>query len=100
MTKQWRGGARIGLANATWPFACLSASAELLTLEVGFFGTFSFSPTQVTAIEPHFSLPLIGRGVRIRHSIAAYPDPLIFWCFVRPEGIVSELNRLGYGQPS
>ena len=94
----WRGGARMGIANATWPFATLRASSEALVLEVMFFGSFRFSPAQVVDVEPYYSLLIVGRGVRIRHSVSEYPETLIFWCFVEPKGVVAELKRLGYGR--
>jgi hypothetical protein len=87
----------MGIANATWPFATLRASSTALVLKVALFGTFQFSPEQVVDIEPYYSLPIVGKGVRIRHSVPAYPERLIFWCFVEPKEVVAELKRLGYG---
>ncbi|MET4569461.1 hypothetical protein [Rhodanobacter soli] len=45
-----RGGARIGLANATWPFAKLQIAPEQLVLQVKFLGTFTFTPDQVIKV--------------------------------------------------
>src|SRR5437764_14118003 len=44
----WRGGARIGLMNATWPFAQLKVTPAQLVLRVVFLGTYIFKPEQVT----------------------------------------------------
>src|SRR5689334_17324675 len=92
----WRGGARVGMWNATWPFASLDVSRSALVLSVWLLGKFTLSPQQVVAVEPWRSLPLIGNGVRIRHSIARYPETLIFWCFVDPEEVTRKLRELGY----
>ena len=74
-----RGGARIGLANATWPFAQLQIAPEQLVLQVKFLGTFTFTPNQVIKVTPLGIIPFFGKGVRIFHRVAGYPDKIVFW---------------------
>jgi hypothetical protein len=46
----WRGGARIGLMNATWPFAVLKVNSERIVLDVVILGTYTFRPDQVVKL--------------------------------------------------
>jgi len=47
----FRGGARLGWANASWPLAKLTANSECLTLSS--LGRYEFTPSQVVEIERH-----------------------------------------------
>jgi hypothetical protein len=60
----FRGGARIGWLNASWPFAKLTSSRKALALSC--LGSFEFSPAQVVAIEPYRWF--LSHGVRIHHN--------------------------------
>ena len=94
----WRGGARIGLMNATWPFAQLKLTPAELVLQVVLLGTYVFKPDQVTKVEPYGFIPFAGRGVRIHHRVAGYPKKIVFWhiCF-DPQPIVDKIRESGYG---
>ena len=90
------GGARIGWVNATWPFARLSASAQELSVSGALIGRYSFSPEQVAALEPYGSIPVLGSGVRIVHTVQNYPDKVIFWCFGSPRHLIERIRALGF----
>jgi hypothetical protein len=90
------GGARIGWVNATWPFAKLSASAQQLSVSGSLIGRYSFSPDQVAALEPYGSIPILGSGVRIIHTVPSYPDKIIFWCFGSPKRLIERITALGF----
>lgn len=90
------GGARIGWANATWPFATLSVTNDRLDLDVSLIGNYSFTPDQIISIEPYSNLPLIGRGIKINHSIPNYKEKIIFWSFRNPEEIIKEIRKTGF----
>jgi hypothetical protein len=90
------GGARIGWVNATWPFARLTASAEQLSVSGKLIGSYTFSPDQVAALEPYRSIPIVGSGVRIIHTVQSYPEKMIFWCFGSPEGLIRQIADLGF----
>ena len=90
------GGARIGWVNATWPFAKLSASAKQLSISGSLIGRYSFSPEQVAALEPYGSIPVLASGVRIVHTVQAYPDKIIFWCFGSPKRLIERITALGF----
>jgi hypothetical protein len=91
-----RGGARIGWFNASWPFANFRSTATSLTLEVWFFGTFSFTPDQVVSIEKYGSIPFLGRGVRINHNVSRYPKKVVFWCLSDPDKFIQKVRETGF----
>jgi hypothetical protein len=96
--QKWCGGARIGLMNATWPFAQLRLTSKQLVLQVLFLGTYCFEREQVTRIESCGLIPLVGKGVRIHHRVGAYPKKIVFWYFcVNPESITEKIRQYGYG---
>ncbi|MEP4546967.1 MAG: hypothetical protein ABJ000_12370 [Saccharospirillum sp.] len=96
--KKWRGGARIDLMNATWPFAKLKVTKTELDLRVTFFGKYVFKPEDVERVEAYGLIPFVGKGVRIHHNVAGYPKKIIFWylCF-SPKEIVHTIKSLGFG---
>ncbi|WP_051945736.1 hypothetical protein [Verrucomicrobium sp. BvORR106] len=107
-----RGGARIGFVNYTWPLATLECDAAHLSVATTMFGLLEtgrhrFSPEQVVAIEPYGGIPVLGDGIRIRHTSTEAPEKIIFWCnpastlkaianagFI-PAGKASELSSVG-----
>jgi hypothetical protein len=96
----FRGGARIGWINASWPFARLTSAANRLTLVS--LGQYEFTPEQVASIERYSSLPLLGSGIRINHNRSDYPEKLIFWCVGNREQTIAQIDQSGFrpkGQP-
>ena len=93
------GGARIGLVNYTWPLAKLMVTADRLTVNTSMFGlfgmgTYSFAKDQVLSIERYGWIPLIGEGIRINHSVADYPERIVFWC--QPNTVLAGLAATGF----
>lgn len=96
----FRGGARIGWVNASWPFATLAANGSTLTLSS--LGTYTFTPKDVVALEPYGSIPLLASGIRIEHNRRDYPKKMIFWCMGRRSVVLEEIANTGFrpaGQP-
>ena len=94
----WRGGARIGLMNATWPFAQLKVTPSQLVLQVVFLGTYVFKPEQVTRVEPYGLIPFAGKGVWIHHQVMGYPEKIVFWYLcMNPKPIADKIREYGYG---
>jgi hypothetical protein len=90
------GGAQIGWVNASWPLARLSATPERLTIKARIVGDYSFTPTQVSAVERYVLIPFLAWGVRIRHQVPDYPQRVIFWCLGDPEAVVQGIRNAGF----
>jgi len=98
-TKSWLGGARIDSFNATWPFARLTATRDVLRLRVIRAGVFEFRPDQVNRLSEFGFIPLFGRGVQIHHQIPNYPSRIVFWYLTwSVSWLVEEFRLLGYGR--
>lgn len=98
--QSWRGGARIGIRNFTWPFARLTLSDDCVVLKVMFLGTYSFSPDQVIQVDSFGSIPFIGKGVRIHHRHTGYPEKIVFRRLTaNPIDLVEMIRSRGFGQP-
>jgi hypothetical protein len=96
----FRGVAQVGWVYASWPFAKLTAEADFLTLSC--LGTYTFTPSEVVALEPYGSIPVLARGIRIKHNRRDYPKKTIFWCMGRRVAALTELAGTGFaprGQP-
>ena len=57
-------------------------------------GTYSFSRAQVVSVERYGWIPLIGEGIRITHSVADYPQKIVFWC--QPTSVLTSLTAIGF----
>jgi hypothetical protein len=88
-----RGGLRVGWLHASWPLATLTASEDRLSVSALLVGGYDFTPDQVIALEPHGNVPVIGRGIRLRHSRPDYPRRIVFWCSGSPEQLVARIQR-------
>jgi hypothetical protein len=70
------GGAKIGLARATWPFAKLTVNKNVLQLNASVIGNLYFRPSDIISIEP--SSFLSGAGIKINHRVEKYSSKVIF----------------------
>jgi hypothetical protein len=90
------GGARVGWINASWPFGRMNVTSSKIIINATLLGKYEFRPEDVTSIETVGSLPLIGRGIRVHHNIADYPDKIIFWTTKNPDNLIDDIRRLGF----
>ena len=90
------GGARIGMANATWPFATLTVTKDRLDLNASIIGNYSFTKDDIISIEPYYLIPIIGQGIKINHKIPKYKDKVIFWTFNNPNDVINEIKQTGF----
>ena len=90
------GGARIGMANATWPFATLKVSSNKLELNASIVGDLVFQPSNIKSIEPYTQIPLIGQGIKINHNVDSYKEKVIFWTFKNPESVINQIKQTGF----
>lgn len=90
------GGARIGSANATWPFATLSVNEQVLSVNASIIGNLSFRARDIISIEPYTIIPFLGQGIRIHHSVQEYKDKVIFWTFKSPQELIRRIEQTGF----
>lgn len=90
------GGARIGIANASWPFATLKVSKEKLEVNASIIGNLVFGPSDVVSIKPYTVLPLIGQGIKINHRVDSYNQNVIFWTFKDPSVVINQIMQVGF----
>lgn len=92
------GGARIGMANASFPFADLYVDKEILKINASIVGNLMFQPKDIISIEPYTFIPLIGQGIKINHRIENYNSKVIFWTFKDPNSVIGEIKKTGFLQ--
>lgn len=90
------GGARIGNANATFPFAKLRVTENKLELNAGMIGNLVFAPKDIIAIEAYRQVPVIGEGIKITHRVSSYKAKIIFWTFKNPQTVIAAINKTGF----
>jgi len=90
------GGARIGRANATYPFADLYVDRNILKINASLIGKFAFEPKDVISIDPYNSIPILGRGIKINHRVGNYNQKIIFWTCKEPDFVINEIKKTGF----
>ena len=93
---QLTGGARIGMANASIPFATLKVNKDRLELNASIVGNLTFQPADIISIEPYTMIPIIGQGIKINHKVANYKERVIFWTFKDPNSVVRQIKETGF----
>ena len=93
---KFRGGARIGMANVTWPFATLKVNRDKLELNASIAGNLVFQPSNIYSIIPYTQIPLIGQGIKINHNVESYKEKVIFWTLENPEYIINQIKQTGF----
>lgn len=92
------GGARLGMFNATYPFATLSATPELLRLSC-LGRDYSFPKGSIRRLSRHRGC--FSTGLRIEHADSSFPEFVVFWAslFFWTSGfqkLRTQLEGLGY----
>ncbi len=93
---QLTGGARIGLANATYPFASLKVDQDKLELKVTAIGNFIFTSADILSIEAYQIFPILGKGIKINHRVQNYHQKIIFWTLKDPTLVIDEIQKTGF----
>ena len=88
------GGARIGMGNATWPFAKLKVTRNRLELNATILGSLIFRPSDIISIEPYSEI--VKSGIRINHSVSSYNDKVIFWNSGDSAKLISKIKQTGF----
>jgi len=66
------------------------------SMSVVFLGEYRFLPHEVIAIEPYGMIPILGRGIRIVHTKAGYPDTIVFWCIGSVSHLLTRIQSTGF----
>ena len=90
------GGARIGSANATYPFANLFVDKNVLKINASTVSNLVFQPQDIISIEPYTIIPIVGQGIKINHRIENYKPKVIFWTFKNPNFVINEIKKVGF----
>lgn len=91
------GGAYVGIAHATYPFAKLTVDKNKLELNVHIIGRMVFMPGDIESLEldtKRFSLN--GAGIRIVHNIKSYRSKIIFLPQNNPDSIIRAIRATGF----
>jgi hypothetical protein len=92
------GGARVGLMNASWPLARLTAGGDRLTVSVFLLGTYEFTARQIVSLEPRGSIPVLNRGIRLKHNRPDYPERIEFWALGNRDRLLDRIRAAGHGK--
>lgn len=92
------GGARLGMLNATYPFATLSATPDALRLSC-LGRDCCFRKDSIRRLTRHRGV--LSTGLRIEHTDSSFPDFVVFWAspFFWTAGfqkLKTELESIGY----
>lgn len=90
------GGARIGLANASWPFATLKVNKDKLELNASIVGNLEFQPKDIISIESYTKSSSLSKGLKINHRIANYNSEVIFWTYNDPLTVINQIRQTGF----
>lgn len=90
------GGARIGKANATYPFADLYVDKSILKINASIVGDLVFQPKDIIELKPYTSIPVIGNGIKVIHRVEKYNSEVIFWTLKDPKLVISEIEKTGF----
>lgn len=94
---QLTGGAKIGIVNATFPFAKLKVNKNKLELNISLVGIkYLFQPQDILSIEIYMLFPLIGQGIKINHIVKNYNKKVIFWTFKSPKSVIQNIEKIGF----
>ncbi len=93
---QITGGARVGMANATFPFATLKVNKDRLELNASIVGNLTFQPADIISIKPYTMIPILGQGIKINHNVSTYKTQVIFWTFKDPISVVRQIQETGF----
>ena len=88
------GGARIGMANASFPLATLKVNKDRLELNVLLFGNLTFQSSDIISIEPY--TPFLRQGIKINHTVSNYKEQVIFSTSQNPELVVQQIKDTGF----
>jgi len=88
------GGATIGRANATWPFATLTVTRDKLQLNASIIGKLIFRSDDIISLEPYSFF--MSSGLKINHKVPKYKNHVVFWSFSSPTNLIQKIEQTGF----
>lgn len=89
--KTYLGGVRVGLANASFPFAKLIIEGENIII-LSIFGSVYFHKTDILEIKREQGL--ISQGIKLTHNVQGYNKNICFWYFGNIQSIIDDIHNL------
>jgi len=90
------GGANIGWANATWPFAKLNVTSNRLELNAYLLGNFIFQPMDIISITPYSGRSFFQNGIKIIHNVENYNKTIVFWTSENANSVIYNIKHFGF----
>lgn len=87
------GGAKIGWAHASSPFATLTVSSNKLELNASIIGNMVFKPSDVISIVPYSKLA--SSGIQISHKVKNY-NPVVVFLTNNPKELILNILETGF----
>lgn len=91
---RWKGGSQIGFVMIRWPLSELVITKELITLNTGAMGEYTFRSQDIISIRLHKFL-FITTGIRIMHTNAMYNRKIVFLSF-DADLVLEEIKKAGF----
>jgi len=88
---KFRGGARIGLSNITYPFASLNFDEYSLIINASILGQYVFLQQNIIRLEKYNGF--FSNGIKVVHNIKTYPKNIVFWSLKGVDNILDEYNQ-------
>lgn len=88
------GGASVGMARATWPFATLKVTKKRLELNATIIGNLVFKPSDITSIEVVDGLG--ARSLKINHKVANYKNKVVFHASGDIRLLLKQIEQTGF----
>ncbi len=89
------GSASVGWIHARG-LAQLTATPETLNLSIILLGEYQFTPGNVVAITRYAIFPWWGMGIRIQHTVADYPERILFLSWRGPAKLLAGIHDAGF----
>jgi hypothetical protein len=93
----YRGGARKGLVNVTWPLVTLKISKTQLELKAFMIGELCLSRKDIVSITIYSGF--FSKGLQISYQRDGIREKIIFWTWQNPRKVMRELENFWDEKP-
>jgi hypothetical protein len=89
-----KGGASIGTAHASSPYAVLTVTSERLDLNASLVGNLTFLKEDIISIKPYYTY--FTEGIIIQHRVKTYKENVTFWMWGKKIEPLAEIEAIGF----